>query len=357
MKRYLSLTTLAILFAVPTFAQSSLLATLSHEGQISTYYGTSAFKDAMNAAQHGDAITISAGQYTAANISKAVTIHGSGMSFYSDSLTSHEPTIIQGDITISIPDSITDRLDIEGIYFANTIYYSGTLNNALFMKSRFGNIAYSTNTARLINSSFIHCRVAEYICLVSNCNACFVNSVVWNPSNYRDNNTYTSGSSFEFDNCIVGWDGNTRHNNYYHYVETVVNSYYKNCIIVSPTSGYYMPNNCTSYYSLGISYSSSFNIFKNIVSKNNTNKNLGNSYSIFNSTVNSNYSDVQTYSLTPEAQSKYPGTDGGQVGIYGGSLPYDENPSTPQITKFKVASKSTADGKLSVDIEVKAASN
>lgn len=35
------------------------------------------------------------------------------------------------------------------------------------------------------------------------------------------------------------------------------------------------------------------------------------------------------------------------------SLPYSAIPTNPQITKFNVASKTTADGKLSVDIEVK----
>lgn len=59
--------------------------------------------------------------------------------------------------------------------------------------------------------------------------------------------------------------------------------------------------------------------------------------------------------LTDEAKTKYLGTDGTEVGIYGGSLPFEARISNPQITKLNVASKSTADGKLSVDIEVKAA--
>lgn len=59
--------------------------------------------------------------------------------------------------------------------------------------------------------------------------------------------------------------------------------------------------------------------------------------------------------LTDEAKTTYLGMDGKEVGLYGGNLPYDENPSNPQITKCNVAAKSTADGKLSVDIEVKGA--
>jgi hypothetical protein len=41
--------------------------------------------------------------------------------------------------------------------------------------------------------------------------------------------------------------------------------------------------------------------------------------------------------------------------MHGGVLPYDATPSYPQITRMNVANKTTADGKLSVEIEVSAA--
>ena len=65
--------------------------------------------------------------------------------------------------------------------------------------------------------------------------------------------------------------------------------------------------------------------------------------------------DTETFHLTEAAQTAYLGLDGTQVGIYGGSMPFDPIPTNPQITKCKVAQKSTTDGKLSVDIEVKTA--
>lgn len=65
--------------------------------------------------------------------------------------------------------------------------------------------------------------------------------------------------------------------------------------------------------------------------------------------------DSENFELTDAAKKKFLGIDGTQVGIYGGSLPYDPTPTNPQITKCNVAGKSTADGKLSVDIEVKVA--
>ena len=67
---------------------------------------------------------------------------------------------------------------------------------------------------------------------------------------------------------------------------------------------------------------------------------------------NSTYNDNEKYELPEEAQSQYLGTNGTQVGIYGGTLPFSSTPTNPQITKCNVAAKSTADGKLSVDIEV-----
>lgn len=62
-----------LLCTTMSFAQTSLLATLSHEGSISTYYGSSALKEALEKATDGDAITLSAGQFLAANITKNVT--------------------------------------------------------------------------------------------------------------------------------------------------------------------------------------------------------------------------------------------------------------------------------------------
>lgn len=67
------------------------------------------------------------------------------------------------------------------------------------------------------------------------------------------------------------------------------------------------------------------------------------------------YSDDNEYKLTEAAKALIKGTDGTEVGIYGGNLPYDPTPTNPQISKFNVAAKTTADGKLSVDIEVKSA--
>lgn len=84
------------------------------------------------------------------------------------------------------------------------------------------------------------------------------------------------------------------------------------------------------------------------------NVSLSDSTALFK-TFRGTYSETETFELTDSAKVKYLGTDGTQVGIYGGTLPFSPQVSMPQIKKFKVAPKSTEDGKLSVEIEVSAA--
>ena len=342
-----------LLCTTMSFAQTSLLATLSHEGSISTYYGSSALKEALEKATDGDAITLSAGQFLAANITKNVTLRGAGMSVRTDSIYSHEATIVQGAFEIAPTDSTTGRIIVEGVYFTSDITYKGLARNPLFMKSRFSTVK-SGDGGRIINATLIHCRVASGFGLADNSNACFVNSVVWDPENKS-----TTASNFEFDNCVVGFIKNS-------YTGNVINSYYKNCMIMANYSSiginnshYTIPYSCTAINCVGCSSYRSLddgnnNIFRNLSSKNTTNKNVAKPSDVLK-TGGFTYNDSEKYELTDEAKTKYLGTDGKQIGIYGGSLPYEEDPTTPQITKCNVAAKSTADGKLSVDIEVKAA--
>ena len=67
------------------------------------------------------------------------------------------------------------------------------------------------------------------------------------------------------------------------------------------------------------------------------------------------YYDSQTFELTDEAKAMFLGDDGTQMGMHGGVMPYTSTPSYPQIKTMNVANKATADGKLSVEIEVSAA--
>ena len=326
-----------------TFAQSSTLATLSHEGTISTYYGVTALKEAYNAAVDGDVITLASGSYLAIDLTKAVSICGAGMGL--GTAKNIEPTIISGDFDINIPTETTERFTIEGIYHNGKITYYNC-QNVMFLKSRFGTIVDIGRDAYLGNATFVHCRIASKIALSDNSDPSLINCIVNNAENHG-----TTDNMFEFTNCIM------RGSAY-----KIRRSTLRNCIFWNdggsntyddaPSREFASTNSI--YNTIGIADYSS--IFKNIPNSTNTYIYKGSVSSLFKTYRGDDIAnlDSEEFELTDDAKVEYLGMDGTQVGIYGGNLPFDPTPSNPQITKCNVAAKSTADGKLSVDIEVKA---
>lgn len=333
-KLFLSLVA-ALMAATATFAQSSLLATLSHNGAITTYYGTSALRDAYAKAVVGDIITLSSGTFTAVDIEKAITLRGAGTGF--DNLTQAEPTIIQGNFTIKTGKS--KLTTIEGIFSNNTVFFQNS--NITFLKSRF-KIIKSPGSGDSSILSFIHCRIAENLKpgngYWSDTSVSCVNSIVIFPEN-----TSSGKSNFEFNNCIV-YRGKWANQDLYR-------ATFKNSIFLVTTAVAMESSNLFNN-TLGLYTDGTANIFSN--STNSTNTQIK-GYSTVFKTFTSSYSDSETFELTDAAKAKYLGKDGTQVGIYGGNMPFDGTPTNPQITKCNVAAKTTADGKLSVDIEVQSA--
>lgn len=342
MKKFFSLIALFSCVAV-SYAQSSMLATLNHEGTVSTFYGATALRDAHNAAVHGDVITLSSGSFVSTDITKAITLRGAGMEI--DTLSGTEPTVISGNFSIQIADTVSQRLTVEGIYHNQTIYYKGTLTNALFLKNRLY-IVTNSEAAALKNASFIHCRIADHLRLQANSSASCINCAIEDP--YSDN---ANTSNFEFQNCVIKINDNS--------INQVNSSTFKNCLIYArnnvTASASSISSSCIAYNCVGFNQVSNYPLFRYI--PNSTNVHVGDITTVFKTYTGQSLQklDSENFELTDEAKSKYLGTDGTQVGIYGGSLPFTSTPSNPQITKCNVAAKSTADGKLSVDIEVKAA--
>lgn len=351
MKKYFVTLFLSVFcFVVQVSAQSSVIATLFHDGNIKTFYGTGALRSAHAAAVHGDVITLSSGSFTATNITKAVTLRGAGMEY--DSISVIEPTIISGDFSIQIASDSTlqnNNLVMEGIYHnaSGTIAVKGSLKNPQFVKCRLYVIRCSSTSGTfgsMYYANFINCVIADQVEFYNSGSATFVNCYVSNIDYYTSN----SSASNEFQNCVVK---NT-------YFDGISNTVFRNCFLyaTSSTSSYNkLPSTSPAYNCVALSATSSTNIFVN--QSNTTNTQVSSLRDVFKTWQGSSLANFKTerLELTDAAKTKYLGSDGTQIGIYGGSIPFDPRPSNPQITKLNVASKSTADGKLSVDIEVKAA--
>jgi len=308
----------ALLLAVfPSVAQTTQVATLSHEGTISTYYSANALKDAYAAAADGDIITLSSGSFLPVDIAKNITIRGAGMDIAGN------PTIIAGSFYIKNTATETNSVTLEGLNVNGTLTTSSSrpkdvrmvkcyirsadlyLTNFTIANCMF-NYAYmkSGTTGNCINSTFS--KLTNYNPTISYTNC----ALTFSGRGSTDGIGYCGASILK--NCIIRSTGNT--NDCFYKEATLINCYY---------------------------FGNATNPFKESQSKTAVK-------------LEADPFANDEWQLTEEAKAICIGDDGTEAGIYGGLLPFDPTPTNPQITKFNVAKKTTADGKLSVDIEVKA---
>lgn len=339
----LFLSMVALVVTTMSYAQSTLVATLSHNGNIRAFYGASALQDAHEAAVDGDIITLSSGNFHAVDINKSLTIRGAGMD--SNPATGTLPTIIDGDFTIW-EDS--GSLTLEGIFHNRATVWCAN-DNATFIKCRLYYVQKRLDYEYMKNYNFINCRITGVLRVPYYSHISCTNSIINYPENHLWEDNLWGGhnniGSFDFTNCIV-CRGNFSGECFYK--ATMRNCIYMENEVKAPLDPSVVLYNtvCVCANKNGI------DLLAN--ASNNTNtmvEGFSNIFATF-SRFTGELPD-EAYELTDEAKTTYLGIDGKQVGIYGGSLPFDPTVSGPQITRCNVANKSTADGKLSVDIEVK----
>lgn len=303
--------------SVSAFAQNTLVATLTHGDEIRMFYGTNALQQACSAATHGDVINLSGGNFQSTKITKAVAVRGTG-------IHDANPTYIVNAFDVEIPANVTEKLSFEGCRITNTMTIKGTLSNAYFLKNSLAGVSVFSSNGKMDNGMFVNCDVYG-MSLYGQSTAQIINSYVEHFSN--------SGKLASFVNCVINTNG---------YAHLYKCCQFVNCIMYGMSGGYF-PSTCSAMNCVDVSgYKNALN---NISLKENC------SYAGMDIFQESNvWND-----LTDEAKAKYLGIDGTPVGKFGGMIPYNMTPSYPQITKMNVAAKTTADGKLSVEIGVSAA--
>lgn len=317
MKRFLSVLLMIHFFCSYSFSQDRQLATLQHGADLQVFYGLSAFKSAMAAAVDGDIITLSAGTFTSENITKAVTIQGAG--YVNDPANGRFMTNLSGDLSIALPEG-AKGVKIEGINNNNAVSV-GEATEFVFKRCRFQKLRF---TDKSINCQVLQCRIYELFPDESSENLLLKNSVI--------NVLYENGDNAMLlaENCVfTSW-----HNGYNNAVVT-----YKNCILNVPSGN-----------SSSIAYNSiSWNPFSASVQQN-----AVSGLDLGANVIEGNFDWESPLKLKADAATKYIGTDGTQVGIYGGTTPFTDIPSNPQIKNKEIAAQTDENGKLSVKITVEA---
>ena len=327
-KLFLSLVA-AIVAATATYAQNTLVATLTHGDNVSYYYGAGAFGSAHNAAVSGDIITLSGGVFSDVTLTKALTIRGTGI----DATTLTE---IQN-IIIDIPESDSLQFSMEGVNCTSTLSMKGSCITPYFLKCKFNSVSFSSSSS-IKDATFVNCKIRNSLYLGSKSTLKMAHSFVQN----FNNGSSHYGSKAQFVYCVV------RGLFQYMYDSSFINSI---VCSTSPSDSNYLPSATVAMNTLAIGRSPYTNMQGSEVDCD--------WYSSYSSVFNSysgTYSDSETFELTEEVKTNYTSTDGTtEIGLYGGQNPYSPTPLYPRISTMNVAKQATADGKLSVEIEVSAA--
>ena len=315
MKRTFTLLIAAIAFNIGIMAQDSRVATLHHGTNFRAYYGADAFISAYNDASDGDVITLTAGEFNCPDISKAITVRGEGMDL---------TVLTKLEINFQIPTNSSYSLCLEGL----TLKCGGGRNIV---------ISSTGGSATVIISKCCFNELARF----KNCNAVVLNSIL-QKSTASNNSSVTcinsilneqlSGSTFDIQNCVIGTP------------IYFTNSSIKNSIVLGVTS--LESTNVTSHCLVkegSSGFADSWYIMVEEPEPDPWGENPV--YTLWNDLF------TEDYHLTAEATQTYVGTDGTEVGIYGGAYPYDETPDYPLVKSLDV--KGIHNGnKLKVDIKV-----
>ena len=333
MKKLFSLLAMLTAIVLTAGAQSMQVATLSHDGTITSYTSADALRQAYDAAVDGDVITLSSGVFNSVNLEKRITVRGAGMGIkVNDTDPYVEPTIIKGVYKIKVPGDGNNSLKMESVICLNRVEVL-SITNAHLLKCYFYDFDGQVNetdplgyaNVTIINSVFKNFDL-PYRDLTFNLYGCHIKDLGVGSSDNRLVN-YT--------NCII--------ESYSTSNMPISDSVLKNSLII-----YHGPH---SWYGLGTAYNTV--IVGNLEHRGDFYESIEENNNTLLPTGTQLFKEGTFYQLNDEGK-KYLGSDGTEVGIYGGSLPFDPTPTNPQITKFNVAPKTTADGKLSIDIEVNA---
>lgn len=324
----LFLSLIAIMATAMTYAQVDRVATLTHGGTTTAYYGVNALQQAHEAAVDGDYITLSMGTYNITAITKNVTIIGSGMQDVPEQNV-YKTNLYSGSnsrISIGISESTSNVLRIENVEFSSGITLAADLNNANFVKCSFParDRGISEDEGQCKNVTFMQCTFADCVNYKEGSLASFINCYVWTAYEC----SIATGASISFSNCTIG---SNRFDNLH-------SSSFLNCVLFFDANMSLDISN-TIVNCLGVDRRWDYSVWNYASS------------SVFRGYFNPFKADTY-YELTDDAKALITSTDGTEIGMYGGSFPYNPVPNGVRITKFIVDPKSSADNKLNVEVEV-----
>jgi len=327
---------LSIFLSIFTTNAQNFVALHSAAG-VTHHSGTLGFKNAYTAANVGDTIYIPGGQFIAPD-SIAKTVYVIGVGHYPSFTQATQTTYVTGELKIN-PGAQNSYF--EGIHFAHAVTFKSgqSINNVMFRRCRIGGaISFPGNrTNPSLNTQFIQCVISgtdtwlngnnTLDLVMSNCIVSFYGFQYLN-SALIANNVFIR---------TAGWILNVCNDN------IIRNNVIRNDFLFSGTGNFITKN---VFFNNQVAPANN-NFFDNF-----TGVALATFFTNFNSVIQFSYD----FNFNLQNPQDFIGTDGNQVGIYGGLYPFKDGsvPFTPHVVSKSISTSIDANGKVQVQIQVAA---
>ena len=316
MKKTIYAIAMMLMTGISAFSQTEDTKVILQSGAATTIYDGTNISTAIGAAKKGDILYLSEGTYDSFTIDKEILVRGVG-----------ENTWIEGDVTISIPNNATlTQAVLEGVNVSGTINITQPATNLIIRNTKVMDVKVN---GALSNGLIDRCWITGTFNMNNNTD----DTTVKNSKVYMISAGSLTYNKCTFLNCNIGDRMN---------VNTA--AVFTNCIIGS----YY---HLSELWGLGTMESS---VFTNTL------------FNTYNGSIGSSSSQTNCYSIydyygacdqnTLESRydlSEYRGTDGTEVGIYGGTTPFTLDPQVAKVTESTFTVDTDAK-KLTVKLKVAA---
>ena len=337
MKRTLLL--ICTLFCANVLMAQEQLATLKHNGNISVYYGANAFVEAHNAASNGDTINLSDGNFNSVTVRKSLVVRGSGAN--ADTARQSDGTRFNNEFFVYLTEN-TSYFEAEGIAFRDEL----KLGDIVRLDSY---TPYSQDKGRFKLTKCIVNELETYHkeLFVSNSIifSLSMGNKVENPARFYNCILKGTPKNSYCDNCIIRDKDCTQNANPFNF---------NNCIIIKDNSNPTLTNFgfANAYNSIICGFTTSFgtnNTFMNVTDVFETWNGIFPSYVSSNNFANWAF-NLDTFKLKENVANTILGNDGTQVGIFGGTAPFDYTPYYNVIKRLNVSQRTNAEGMLGIEV-------
>ena len=321
MKKTIYAIAMMLMTGISAFSQTEDTKVILQSGANTTIYDGTDITNAIGAAKKGDILYLSEGTYESFTIDKEILVRGVG-----------ENTWIEGDVTISIPNNATlTQAVLEGVNVSGTITITQPATNLIIRNTKVMDVKVN---GALTNGLIDRCWITDTFNMNNNTN----NTTVKNSKVAIISAGSLTYNTCTFLNCNIAHRAN----------ETTA-AVFTNCII---GGNYGWNNNNIWNDGLGIMESS---VFTNTLFNTTDGGSIGSSSSQTNCYfINDGNGACDDSTLESRYDlSEYRGTDGTEVGVYGGTTPFTLDPQVAKVTESTFTVDTDAK-KLTVKLKVAA---